>query len=88
MTLLQALGTFGLDDGYFEVKKIPEFKDSKKEGISELQTEAIDFDKTKEKVFPNESYKSCDALIFCKNKTGTIIFIEFKQITIPNKVSF
>ena len=85
MIFLQALENFGLDKGYFEIKKISEFKDSKKEGISELQTKAIEFDKTKKKVFLKGNYKSCDALIFCKNKKEKIIFIEFKQITIKTK---
>ena len=85
MTFLQALENFGLNEKYFEIKKISEFKDSKKQGIDELQTEAIEFDKTKKEGFLKEDYKSCDALIFCKNKKAKIIFIEFKQITMKPK---
>ncbi len=80
--MLNDLKTFGISEKYFEIKRIGDFPDSIKEGISHINTEAIDFDTTTKKLCSEqgqESYKSCDALdiIDSKNK---INFIEFKQL--------
>lgn len=86
--MLNKLKSFGQTEGYFEIKKIGDFKNSKKEGFENITTKAIDFDNTKEvlqKELKLQCFKSCDALdiINTKNK---INFIEFKQIDDKRKL--
>jgi len=80
--MLTSLKQFGIDKNYFEIKKIGDFSNASKEGFDHIKTEAIDFDKTKEKVcneLKQEGYKSCDALDIIDSK-NRINFIEFKQL--------
>ena len=61
--MLENLMSFGEKEAYFEFKKIKDFDDAKKQGISMIERKAIDFDKTKNKVCREhnlEGYKSCD----------------------------
>ena len=80
--MLKDLTTFGMAEKYFEIKRIGDFTDSKKEGFSHINTEAIDFDTTTQKLCSEHRQppcKSCDALdiVYSKNK---INLIEFKQL--------
>ena len=82
---LDELESYGIEKKYFEIKKIKEFGNATKEEIENIETKAIDFDKTKKVVFPNHDYKSCDALKF-SNKRNEIDFIEFKQMKRKKKI--
>jgi len=80
--VLKDLTDFGIAQKYFEIKRIKDFPNSKKEGIDHIETKAIDFDTTAEKLCREQGqhqFKSCDALdiIYSKNR---INFIEFKQL--------
>jgi len=80
--MLKDLLTFGITEKYFEIKRIGDFTDSKKEGFSHINTTAIDFDNTTIKLCSEQRQppsKSCDALdiVYSKNK---INLIEFKQL--------
>jgi len=80
--MLKDLMTFGITEKYFEIKRIGDFTNSKKEGFDHINTPAIDFDRTAKKLCAEQSQqtsKSCDALdiVVSKNK---INFIEFKQL--------
>ena len=80
--MLATLLTFGKTNGYFDIKRIGDFDNAVSEGFSHINTQAIHFDKTKEKICKEckqESIKSCDALHIIPNK-NRINFIEFKQI--------
>ena len=80
--MLKDLTTFGIAEKYFEIKRIGDFKNSRNEGFSHINTEAIDFDTTTQKLCSEHRQppcKSCDALdiVYSENK---INFIEFKQL--------
>jgi hypothetical protein len=80
--MLKDLKTFGISENYFDIKRIGDFADSIKEGFSHINTEAIDFDTTTQKLCGEQGQppsKSCDALdiVYSKNK---INLIEFKQL--------
>ena len=80
--MLKDLTTFGIAEKYFEIKRIGDFKNSGNEGFSHINTEAIDFDTTTQKLCSEHRQppcKSCDALdiVYSENK---INFIEFKQL--------
>jgi len=80
--MLNKLKSFGVNEGYFEIKRIGSFDNAAHEGISHINTKAIDFDKTTQTFcceHEQQSYKSCDALdiIVSKNKVN---FIEFKVL--------
>lgn len=80
--MLNELQIFGIAQEYFELKKIGDFDNAAAEGFSSVQTNAIQFDKTKERIcrlHKIEGMKSCDALdlIIANDR---INFIEFKQI--------
>ena len=80
--MLKDLLTFGITEKYFEIKRIGDFTDSKKEGFGHINTTAIDFDNTTKKLCGEQRQppsKSCDALdiVYSKNK---INLIEFKQL--------
>ncbi|MFA4956538.1 MAG: hypothetical protein WC556_06145 [Candidatus Methanoperedens sp.] len=80
--MLNELKTFGINEGYFEIKRIREFPNAAKQGISHINTLAIDFDKTTEILcgeHGQESFKSCDALDIVELK-NRINLIEFKQL--------
>jgi len=84
--MLKELLRFGLANKYFEIKRIGDFTNSKNEGISHINTKAIDFDETTKNLCDEQGQelcKSCDALdiVDLKNK---INLIEFKQL-IDNK---
>lgn len=84
--MLKDLLTFGIANKYFEIKRIGDFTNSKNEGISHINTKAIDFDTTTEKLcreHGQELCKSCDALDIVDSK-NKINLIEFKQL-IDNK---
>jgi hypothetical protein len=64
--MLNDLKAFGISEKYFEIKRIGDFTNSKKEGFSHIDIEAIDFDKTTEKLCGEHKqppFKSCDALV-------------------------
>lgn len=80
--MLKDLTAFGIAEKYFEIKRIGDFTDSKKEGFSHINTKAIEFDTTTKKLCREQRQppsKSCDALdiVYSKNK---INLIEFKQL--------
>jgi len=80
--MLNDLKTFGISETYFEIKRIGDFTNSRKEGFSHIDVEAIDFDKTTEKLCGEHKqppFKSCDALDIVDSK-NKINFIEFKQL--------
>lgn len=82
MNLLKDLIDFGIAKKYFEIKRIKDFPNSKKEGIDHIETKAIDFDTTTEKLCHEQmqhQFKSCDALDIVHTK-DKINFIEFKQL--------
>jgi len=80
--MLKDLTAFGISEKYFEIKRIGDFTDSKKEGFSHINTMAIDFDITT-KILCSEHRqppcKSCDALDIVDSK-NKINLIEFKQL--------
>lgn len=81
--MLRDLKVFGITEKYFELKRIGDFRDSKKEGFSHINTKAIDFDETTKKLCSDHGQppcKSCDALDIVESK-NKINLIEFKQLT-------
>lgn len=84
--MLNNLTIFGVNNAYFKIKRIGDFDNSTSQGISHINTQAIEFDKTKQKICDELKHtycKSCDALdiIHTKNQLN---FIEFKQIDDSN----
>lgn len=80
--MLKGLKVFGISEGYFDLKRIGDFTNSKKEGFSHIDTEAIDYDTTAKKLGDEQnqsSFKSCDALDIVDSK-NKINFIEFKRL--------
>lgn len=86
--MLQQLKEFGIKEGYFEIRRIGDFERAAQEGFSHIDTAAIDFDKTKDKVCDElwlNALRSCDALDIIGNK-NKINFIEFKQLEDRNNI--
>ena len=80
--MLKDLKTFGVAEDYFEIKRIGDFRNSKNEGFSHINTEAIDFDATTQKLCSEHRQppcKSCDALDIVDSE-NRINLIEFKQL--------
>lgn len=80
--MLKDLTAFGISQKYFEIKRIGDFTDSKKEGFSHINTMAIDFDTTTKILCGQHKQppcKSCDALDIVDSK-NKINLIEFKQL--------
>jgi len=72
--------TFGINNNYFEVKRIGNFSLAGIEGYSHINTSAIEFDKAKTNICNSlnlEQCKSCDALDILPAK-NRLNFIEFK----------
>lgn len=85
--MLSKLYTYGINNNYFEEKKISHFSNAQKEGLGDIGTKAIEFDKTSKKISRENGWnpcKSCDALKFLliENKFD---FLEFKQVKIRNE---
>jgi hypothetical protein len=86
--MLNSLVKIGKDKNYFIYKRIGDFDNALQEGYHHINTHAIQFDKTKEKIasdFGQNCLKSCDALDILPRK-DRINFIEFKQIKDNNQV--
>lgn len=81
--MLEHLIKFGEDEGYFEIKRIGDFKKAKDEGYGHINIVAIDFDSATDKFCREkglDNVKSCDVLhiIYLRNR---INFVEFKLFT-------
>lgn len=73
---------YGIDNNYFEIKPIKNFNNAINEGINHINIQAIEFDKTKDRVcseFHQHCLMSCDALDILDSK-NKINFIEFKGL--------
>lgn len=82
ISILTQFKTYGVTNGYFDIRRIGDFEKSVEESFDHINTNAIDFDKTKDKVcrdLGQECYKSCDALDIIESK-NRINFIEFKNL--------
>ncbi len=80
--MLKDLMRFGIANNYFEIKRIGDFTNSENEGISHINTKAIDFDETTKNLCNEQGQelcKSCDALDIVDSE-NRINLIEFKQI--------
>ena len=79
--MLNDLKTFGISENYFEIKRIGDFVNSREQGFSHIDIEAINFDETTKILCTEQdqpAFKSCDALDIVDSK-NKINFIEFKQ---------
>lgn len=89
--MLNDLIVFGIHENYFEIKRIGNFPNAHNDGISHINTSAIDFDTTKQKICAEhgqDQCKSCDALDIIPSK-NKINFIEFKElIDTPDIIDF
>lgn len=82
--MISKLYNYGIRNQYFEERKISQFSRARAEGLTSIQTEAIEFDKTAKKIARDNRWnpcKSCDALKFLLTK-NRFDLLEFKQIKI------
>ena len=88
--MLDKLKLFGQNEGYFHIKRIRDFDDAKRDGLTNINTEAIEFDKTAIKLCQEQGQqicKSCDALDIVETETkNKINLIEFKQLEYDEKI--
>jgi hypothetical protein len=78
---------YGITNNYFEERKISQFHNAQREGLSSIQTIAIEFDKTAKKIARENRWnpcKSCDALKFLLTN-NRFDLLEFKQVKIRNE---